>query len=149
MVLDNLDNYHKYILLHPSFQKVFQFVLNTDWSAMEYGRYELEGDKCFVNFFTQKGNTECEALYETHQKYIDIQIPLGAKEKMCWAPKDSMKQVISPYSDSKDVEFYSDAHDYLFAVAPRQFVIFWPEDAHKPSIGDGSWDKLVAKVKVG
>lgn len=148
MVLDSLENYHKYTLLHPSFLKVFQFVLNTDWSTLKYGRYELDGDKCFVNYFSQKGSSENDALFETHQKYIDIQIPLGSKENMGWAPKETMIQICSLYSDSKDVEFYSDAHKYLFDVAPRQFVIFWPEDAHKPSIGEGNWSKIVAKIRV-
>ena len=35
----------------------------------------------------------------------------------------------------------------VFTLSPGEFVIFFPEDAHAPCIGEGVIRKMVAKVR--
>ena len=80
MIIDTLDNLEKYAALNPLFPKVVEFLKANDLSKMADGKYEIEGKDLFVNITTTKGKTPDEAFIETHNKMIDIQIPITAAE---------------------------------------------------------------------
>ena len=46
-----------------------------------------------------------------------------------------------------DFTFYRDPVERVFTLSPGEFVIFFPEDAHAPCIGEGVIRKMVAKVR--
>ena len=46
-----------------------------------------------------------------------------------------------------DFTFYRDPVERVFTLSPGEFVIFFPEDAHAPCIGEGVIRKVVAKVR--
>ena len=56
-----------------------------------------------------------------------------------------------PYIEEKDITFYTfDGGDYRLAT-PANFLVFFPEDMHRPSISTGDSvmvKKVVVKVKV-
>ena len=47
----------------------------------------------------------------------------------------------------KYITFYRDPVEMVFTLSPGEFVIFFPEDAHAPCIGEGVIRKMVAKVR--
>jgi YhcH/YjgK/YiaL family protein len=75
MVIDTINNAHKYYNLHPSFAKAFEFLHKNELSNLAEGVTETpEGLKVIVN--TANGKTEEASLakFECHDNNIDIQV---------------------------------------------------------------------------
>lgn len=149
MVLDSLQNSDRYAAMNPYFKQAFDYVKNTDWSKVEPGKVELDGKNCFINVINQAGKTVEAAKFETHNNYLDIQIPLDGEEQMGFIATCDLKQPDAPYNPEKDITKYSDKTDALITVKPMHFAIFWPWDGHQPCVGEGrNWKKLVVKIKL-
>jgi YhcH/YjgK/YiaL family protein len=150
MILDSLQNASNYFTVHPSFAKAFEYISKTDLTAIEPGKYEIEGDQLKATVFDKKGMTveESTSKFECHNKFIDIQLCIRGVEKMGWKPRETCKTEKGPYNEEKDVLFYTDAPDMFFELHAGQFTIFFPNDVHAPMIGDGEIKKMVIKVKI-
>lgn len=146
MILDSLENAGKYIHVHPRFKKAFDFLQNTDLTALPYGKIELQGSEIVVNVVELTGKTLEEARMETHNQYIDIQVPIGALEKMGWIAGNKLENETHPYDAAKDVTFFSDSYSNLLTLAPFQFAVFFPEDGHQPGIATGVHKKIIVKI---
>ena len=89
MVVDTLENLEKYASLNPLFAQAIEFLKSHDLQAMEIGKTELKGKDLLVNIAQTKPKTKEEAKLETHNEFIDIQIPLSGTEIMGYtAAKD-------------------------------------------------------------
>jgi len=148
MILDSLKNCDKYASIHPGFKKAFDFLINTDLAAMPAGKTELEGTDLFVNAVDITAKTVDVAKMETHNNYIDIQVPIGAVETMGWKAANKLSQVTDPYNAEKDITFYTDKATSFVNVQPYEFAVFFPEDGHQPGIGEGIFRKIIVKVRV-
>jgi biofilm protein TabA len=148
MILDSLKNCDKYASIHPRFKKAFDFLTNTDLAAMPAGKIELEGSDLFVNAVDITAKTENVAKMETHNNYIDIQVPVGAVETMGWKAANKLSQITDPYNTEKDITFYADKATSFVNVQPYEFAVFFPEDGHQPGIGEGIFRKIIVKVRV-
>ena len=82
MVVDTLENLEKYASLNPLFAQAIEFLKSHDLQAMEVGKTELKGKDLLVNIAQTKPKTKEEAKLETHNEFIDIQIPLSGTEIM-------------------------------------------------------------------
>lgn len=148
MIHDSLKNTEKIEKLHPLFHKAFAYIRSADFSAIEDGRYELEGDKLFVSIVTINGKEAADAVLETHNKYIDIQLPLSAAESIGWKAGSELKDKTAPYDAEKDLTFFHDKPTSYTKIQPGEFAVYFPEDGHAPGIGQGSIRKMIVKVQV-
>jgi YhcH/YjgK/YiaL family protein len=147
MIIDKLENLEKYATINPLFPKVVEFLKANDLSKMEDGKYEIEGKDLFVNITTTKGKTPDEAVIETHNKMIDIQIPLTAAETYGYTQHDLLPEL--PYNEEKDITKIPDlAADSYVTCQPGMMVIFFPQDGHAPCIaGVPEFKKAIFKIK--
>lgn len=147
MIIDTLENLEKYAALNPLFPKVVAFLKANDLNKMEDGKYEIDGKDLFVNITTTKGKTPDEAVIETHNKMIDIQIPLTAAETYGYTHRDALPEV--PYNEEKDITKIPDlAADSYVTCQPGMMVIFFPQDGHAPCIaGVPEFKKAIFKIK--
>ncbi|MBN2787970.1 MAG: YhcH/YjgK/YiaL family protein [Paludibacteraceae bacterium] len=148
MILDSLQNSKMYEGLHPKFKQAFDYIKTTDFSKQEIGKVELDGKNLIVIFAEGIGKTMDEAKMETHEQYIDIQVPYTSVETMGYIPTVDLKNPTVAYNAEKDIAFFSDKATAFITVHPGQFAIFFPEDGHQPAIGDGPFRKIIVKVKV-
>jgi YhcH/YjgK/YiaL family protein len=148
MILDSLKNSAKYDSLHPRFKAAFDYVKSTDFSKLEPGKIEIDGDNLFISFAAGKFKTPDEAKMETHNAYIDIQIPFTSVEIMGYIPAVDLKEPMDAYNPEKDITFFADKATSFARVVPGQFAIFFPEDGHQPGIGEGEFRKIIVKVKI-
>ena len=149
MVVDTLNNAHKYYNLHPSFAKAFEFLYQNDLANLAEGVTETpEGLKVIVN--TANGKTEEVSLskFGCHDKNIDIQVCVKGLETYGWKSREKCVVPNGEYNPDKDVRFFSDTPDMFFQLTDGQFAIFFPEDVHAPMIGEGEIKKVVIKVKI-
>ena len=152
MILDVLSNGSKYASLHPSFEKAFEYLNSTDLTAIEVGKYEVDGDNIRAIVSDKNGMTAEESIakFECHDKHIDIQVCIRGKEQIGWKPRSTCLNQRGGYNAEKDVLFYDDAPDMYFGMTDGQFVIFYPEDVHAPMIktSEDPIKKLVVKIKI-
>lgn len=146
MILDSLNNTSAYESLHPLFKKAFEYVKSTDFFSLEAGKTELEGKQLIVTIAEIFGKNKTEALIETHDKYIDIQLPLIGREKIGWKPRSELNEVSVPYNQVNDITFYVDKPTSYSKIYPGQFAVYFPEDGHAPGIGEGAIRKVIVKV---
>lgn len=133
MILDHINNLGNYKNIHPDFSKIAEYVRNNRLDTMPAGRYEIEGTDSFVMIHHYETKNAEEIMWESHRKYIDIQYVLYGAEKMGYMPVGQLT-ITSPYSEDKDVVFYKEMDEFeAYEVKEGYFVIFLPEDAHKPS----------------
>jgi YhcH/YjgK/YiaL family protein len=90
-------------------------------------------------------------VFETHRKYVDVQVIFEGEELMEVAPRDSLT-VRDPYNPDRDAVFYQDvAHGSVLRLRAGEAAIYFPEDAHMSSLqaaGPQLVRKAVIKVPV-
>ena len=150
MILDTLSASEKYNNLHPSFAKAFEYIKSQNFTAMEDGKYEVDGDNIRAILSNKMGLTtaEASAKFECHNKYIDIQVCIKGIEQMGWRPRHTCVEPKGEYNTEKDVLFFSDPPDTFFRLSDDQFTIFFPDDVHAAGIGEAEIKKLVIKIKI-
>ncbi|MDR1526264.1 MAG: YhcH/YjgK/YiaL family protein [Dysgonamonadaceae bacterium] len=148
MILDVLENTARYERLNPRFKQAFDFLKTTDLASLPLGKVELDGKNLYANVQEVDGRTPETARMETHDEYIDIQVPLSATETMGWIARKNLKQVADAYHADKDITFYADKTANLIGVQPGAFAVFFPEDGHQPCIAQGKIRKVIIKVKI-
>lgn len=148
MIVDRLENLKKYVSLNPLFAQAMDFLEKTDLNTLEVGKIELKGKDLVVNVAQTAPKTKEEAKLETHNEFIDIQIPLSGTEIMGYTAAKDCLPANTPYNTEKDLTFFEGlAEDYI-VVKPGMFAIFFPQDGHAPGITSTGVKKVIVKVKV-
>ena len=146
MVVDKLENLEKYVSLNPLFAQAVEYLKSTDLDAHEIGKITLKEGELMVNFSQTRPKTKEEAKLETHNQFIDIQIPLSGVEVMGYTPRTDLPE--EEYNAEKDITFYKGlAKDYL-TITPGMFAIFFPQDGHAPGVTSDGVKKVIVKVQV-
>ena len=148
MILDVIENAHHYLAMNKGFTKAIEFLLRSDINELPVNNYEIDGDRVYAMVAKDHGRKKENALLETHEKYIDIQLVLAGTDNMGWKPKSSCKQPSGKYDKESDIQFFSDEPDVWLSAKHGFFAIFFPEDAHMPMISSSQLHKVVVKVAV-
>lgn len=147
MIHDSLKNTRAIENLHPLFKEALAFITQTDFSKLEDGKHLIGGEDLFVAISTIEGKKKEKAALETHNKYIDIQMPLSGIETIGWKAGNKLQEITQPYNEEKDITFFQDQPTSYTTIQPGEFAIYFPEDGHAPGIGEGMIRKVVVKVK--
>lgn len=147
MIIDKVENFERYVNLHPDFAKIARLLASEDFANKPTGRLTYEGENFYINIDEVDLRPASTAYPEVHDEYIDIQMPLTLAEEMGWMPRSECKSV-REVREGKDIAFYNELPEVRFKVLPGQFVIFFPEDAHSPIIGEGHTKKVIVKVHI-
>ena len=151
MIVDNIKNCEKYILLNPKFSTAFDFIKKAVADNSPLGRYEFEnGDYAFIQEYVTKDEEDC--IYEGHRKYIDIQYIIEGVE-VIGVTDISKTTPKTEYDEQKDVQFFENCDRAAITVIDAgEYGIFFPYDIHKPAMSFGgkkaALKKIVVKVKV-
>ena len=146
MILDVLENAHRYPALHKGFAEAFEFLRRPDLKELPAGKYEIDAESVYAIMSKQNGRRKEDALLETHERYIDIQLVLAGTDEMGWKPKSLCKKPAGEYDQKNDEQIFMDEPDAWISTQSGAFVIFFPEDAHMPLISSGPIHKVVVKV---
>lgn len=150
MIYDSLKNLAQYQNVHPNIYRGLTLLRDTDFSQLETGvHYKVDGDDLF--FFLQSYESkEVNDTPEAHRKYADIQFLISGEEKVGVGPLQDMTEEVEARPEG-DIWFY---HGPLeeFTLSGDKFAVFFPGDAHAPSIAvDGKPApclKCVVKVRM-
>ncbi|MDB5009741.1 MAG: hypothetical protein JWQ06_530 [Mucilaginibacter sp.] len=137
----------QYELNKTIWDKVFTFLDDSKLSTLAPGKYPIEGTGLFASITEAPSKKFEDTKWESHRKVIDLQYIIIGKEKMGKAPV-STATVTQAYNSTKDVANYTTEGTYAIAT-PMEFFLFFPDDAHRPSIIVDGYDtvkKLVIKI---
>lgn len=148
MILSTLSQSDRYAGLHPLFPRAFEYIRNTDLTALAPGRYPLMSDDLFAIVEQVPGRTRATAKLEAHRRYIDIQLVLEGTDEMGWRALADCTQPVGDYSTVRDIRFFNDAPASWISTPPGTFCIFFPEDAHAPLVSEGIIRKVIFKIAV-
>ena len=149
MIIDKLSNTHLYSGLGERINKAFAYLKQTDFSKMELGKYEIDGESIFALVNEYNTKDESEGKLEAHKKYIDVQFVAKGSEQMGYAPLENQK-VLDDYNQQNDITFFTGEKSFT-QVDEGMFAIFFPTDVHLPGIkvNEKSYvKKVVIKVTV-
>ena len=147
MIKDKLSNSKIYENL--GLKQGFEWLKSQDLANIECKKYLINGDNLYAN--VQEYYTKDDAKYEAHKNYIDIQYMIKGQETI--GVTDIENCIVSvEYDKEKDIEFLDcNAEEEYVRLEEGQFIILYPQDAHKPSIdckGKNFVKKVVVKVKI-
>lgn len=149
MILDQLKNAASYEGISENLQKGYQYLLNTDFSTLESGKYEIDGQDVFAIVFEYESKDPGECRLEAHQKYADIQYVVSGREAIGYAPLNN-QPILTPYTPEKDIVFFTGETTQLI-VEQGMFAVFFPQDIHRPCMqidAPVNVKKVVVKVKI-
>lgn len=148
MILDTLENADLYVNLHPAFAAAFALLRREDLASLPEGRHDIDGDASYAWVAKGPGRKADEAAIETHDTHIDIQYVVEGVDTMGWKARKDLGPKTAESDDAKDLAFYEDAPTVCADVTPGMFAIFFPEDAHLPTISDGMLHKVIVKIEI-
>ncbi len=125
-------------------QEAVCYISKLTGEELSLGRHNVN-DYFFYKVLSYVPETNIETPYESHRKYIDIQMLLEGEEMLQVTDVNRLK-VSTPYDVEKDCVFYSaseNASGTLFR--PGSVVILFPKDAHR-SIGISEKSIQVKKI---
>lgn len=146
MIIDKIENLDKYASLNPLFPMAIEFLKSHNLMEMEVGKTELKGADLVVNIQQTTPKNREQAKLETHNKFIDIQIPLSGTEVMGYTAAKDCQPADAVYDGEKDITFFEGAAQSYIAVEPGMFAVFFPQDGHAPGISESGLKKIVVKV---
>ena len=131
MIKDKLSNASRYYNLSKGIKEGLEYLIANDISQMEDGKYEINGDKLFIN--VNSYNSKDFADWESHTKYIDIQyIKIGEEKIGICSREDCLSK--TAYDENKDIEFLTGDNGDFYTMASGDFMIIYPDEIHKPGI---------------
>ncbi|NOU65791.1 DUF386 family protein [Paenibacillus sp. LMG 31461] len=115
------------------------------------GRVEIKGDQMYVSFMEFDAKPMDEQLAEKHESYIDIHYLIDGEETIGWFADREDLRVVKAYESEHDYALYDpSADEILLHLKPGMFAVFFPNDIHRPGMGQSSKiKKAVIKVHVG
>lgn len=130
MILDLLANGTWYHALHPRLQPAFAWLLAQDFAKLADGKHPIDGE--LIHAIVESGTTAAPAArkFESHRRYLDIQLSLAGGERMGWCPAAG----VQPGEQAgPDLWFHPEPKaSQSVSVPPGTFAIFAPMEAHKP-----------------
>lgn len=110
---------------------------------------ELDGRNVYCFKVNLETLPEEMAFFENHHKYIDIHLVLSGAEKMDIALPEDLEQ----YDEKPDADayFFHGKGRQQIILKPGEFLVAFPEDAHKPQQmvdAPAQITKVVFKVRV-
>lgn len=137
-------------LTHPVWQKIKSWLIEQAPQLAD-GEYEIAGRDIYAIIQEIETLPIEKAIFESHQKYIDIHYCLEGGERIDWALVGTLTPS-TEYDKEKDYTLYHSLPTTTSCLmTPGTLAIFLPHDAHMPKINDGihpTVRKIVVKVRV-
>jgi YhcH/YjgK/YiaL family protein len=149
MIVDKLEHAPQYKNLGERIAKGLEYIQNTDFSAMEAGKYPIQDEDLFavINEYETKDAKDC--VLEAHKKYIDIQYMLTGSELIGTTLLNN--QIPSQAYNEKDDYVLFKEESSPVTMNPGMFAIFFPQDLHMPGVkiqGPLKVKKVIVKVRI-
>lgn len=153
MIVASLEHARRYLAVHPLFAEAFAWLEEPANRSRSPGRHAIRDPELLVNVDEGRTQPRAERRFESHRRYLDIQVPLFGGEVIEWAPVAAL-ELEQDFEAGGDIAFYR-APVWMptrLLVPPGHFAVFLPEDGHRPCCAiderPGEFRKVVFKLAV-
>uniref|UniRef100_UPI0025BB19B5 YhcH/YjgK/YiaL family protein n=1 Tax=Fusobacterium sp. TaxID=68766 RepID=UPI0025BB19B5 len=125
-------------------------IVNKDYENKAIGRNEIEKDDVFFNVQEIITKDIEGSFFETHKKYIDIQIVIEGSENYGILLSDKDLEIVEPFNFEKDFTLFNKKPETIITLTPEDFIIFFTDEPHMPGLKvleKKAIKKVVYKIK--
>lgn len=137
------------ILNSEAWKVAYDFLKQGGFNEKELGRHELNENGVYANI--EEYTTKDSSHFEAHRKYIDIQYLAKGKEYIRVSSLDNIVKEVSPYNETKDIEFFDKEAYTEHLLDGSNFMVLFPHEAHMPCMqADSAMHvrKVVVKIPI-
>lgn len=146
MIADTIRNADLYRGLSPRIALALDALRTTDLQRVPDGTLEIDGTRVFAIIQHYDSLPPAQGAWEAHRRHIDLQYLLAGTERIGYAHVGRLTP--GAYDPARDLLSLSGEGDFL-TLAPGDFMLLFPEDAHMPRLAAGApapvW-KVVVKI---
>ena len=145
MIYDRFENAKNYVDLDSPIYKAICFARDAA-AKLEDGTHELDGERlkaCIGAYQTERAD---ERRFEGHRKYIDVQVMMEGVERQDVSVSSDLIPEASYDAGSDLIFFETPGHFTSVYMAPGYFVVYFPQDAHRPNCAVDGTPAAVRKV---
>lgn len=132
MIIDHISKAAFYYGLGNRIEAGLRFLQTADLKNLPLGKNTISGDELFAIVAEYKTKAEELVSWEAHRRYTDIQHMVSGAETMGYQLVSKL-EIETQYNEDNDVLFLSGPGSRL-TVEEDFFVIFYPQDAHRPGL---------------
>jgi biofilm protein TabA len=145
MIYDRLENVENYFDKNSTLYKAVCFARD-EACKLNTGVHKLDGDALKANIDEYETGPVADRRFEAHQKYIDVQVMLDGQERQDVSVAPDLVPS-TPYAPETDVAFFQTPESFAtIHLSPGSFVVYFPQDAHRPGCAIGDTPAPVRKV---
>lgn len=151
MVVGKIEDFFNVKFENENINKAFEFIKTHDLLALSEGKTVIDGTNLWVNRSTYVGKDIEDCKFESHDKYLDLQLVIKGVEGIGYVDRDRAGLLESaPYDGIKDKTNYKGEPDGIIYLHDHQFALVWPNDVHMPliKVNDEKIEKAVFKIKL-
>nr|WP_314114829.1 YhcH/YjgK/YiaL family protein [uncultured Leptotrichia sp.] len=152
MIITNVNDEVQNKSLPKDIQFCIEFVKKNENKILSLvnGSYDVGYNDIKMNlgkYFTKKEN---EKFWESHKKYLDVQIMINGTEKV--SVGDMRNMDIKSFDAEKDLVILDGEKAFDIIMTTGDVLVFFPNDVHKPELNvsendnSGNIRKIVTKV---
>lgn len=140
MIIGNINesDFLNHLFRFKYLDKILTLINDIQTKNLEDGVHEIIDRDLLLIITTYITADKTKRPAEIHKKYIDFQYILYGEEYVGYTPLNSIKTVLEPYNEEKDMEKYgkveNESHVFL---KNGMLAIFCPNDIHRPGIITG------------
>lgn len=118
--------------------------------SLVHGSYDVGYNDIKMNvgkYFTKQEN---EKIWESHKKYLDVQIMINGTEKVAISNIRNME--VKSFDSEKDLVILEGEKEFDLVMRTGDVLVFFSNDVHKPELNisetdnSGSIRKIITKV---
>lgn len=133
MIIGNIKHLDLVPYLPTKLKQAIEYVRDNVNGNTPIGRYSIDGDNIFIMVSENPSRFIQNAFPEYHKKYIDIQIVLNGQEGMAVSTLPPYTEVTDDKIAESDIAFIKTPdEETMFVMQSGDFVIFYPNEVHKP-----------------
>ncbi|OCG50265.1 hypothetical protein A9G35_10270 [Gilliamella sp. Choc5-1] len=149
MILGNINHLRLVPYLPSKIKQSIEYIKDNVNINTPVGRYDIDGDKMFFMVSDSRSRYIDEANPEYHEKYIDVQIVLEGQEGMAVCTLPPYTKVLDDKLTESDIAFIkTPKEETMLTLQPNDFIVFLPNEVHKPLCAIDNKIETVRKVVV-
>ena len=152
MIITNVNNEIQNKSLAKDIRFCIEFAKENENKILSLvnGSYDVGYNNIKMNLGKYFTKSENEKFWESHKKYLDVQIMINGTEKV--AINDIRDMEVKSFDEEKDLTILEGDKAFDIVMKTGDVLVFFPNDVHKPELNvsenddSGNIRKIVTKV---
>ena len=149
MIVARNETAPAYLGIHPNMDEALRRITPEFLSSLGSDRVDIIPGEVWCTKFTYQTISDEESFFEAHENFLDIHLMLSGRERVEIASPKALTQFDS--QPENDFYAYRGQGTHKLVLAPGDFLVVWPDDAHKIKMmleHPETVTKAVFKVKI-